>query len=174
MSTKSNIKVLNGEIESGMGNGKLNLAADLKVKVAAMAAESKNILGDENWNVFADAKGDFLYAEGELTNGLYSGERERYGIILGGGGKAGALSGEITSGYTLAGIRFGDTVGGCIECAEASAQGAFYYDNKKGNLVIRGYGAFGGEFGGRVGKFIEIPVLKFIKLTKDIVKIKLN
>jgi hypothetical protein len=64
-----------------MGNGKLNLAADLKVKVAAMAAESKNILGDENWNVFADAKGDFLYAEGELTNGLYSGERERYGII---------------------------------------------------------------------------------------------
>ncbi|MNL19527.1 hypothetical protein D3C87_1407330 [compost metagenome] len=54
-----------------------------------------------------------------------------------------------------------------VECVGATANVGIYFDNKKGNLVIKGSEMLGLEIGAKLGVLVEIPI---VKITEKVVK----
>ena len=162
-STKTNVKLFNVEGKSVGGRFSKSVSA----KARAVQAETKNRIGTENFNMYANAEGSALYAEATVDNGILTGETGKYGFNFGAGVEAGAAKGEVSSGLTVFGIKMGTTQGACVECVGVAANFGIYYDNKKGNLVIKGSEMLGIEIGAKLGFVAELPI---VKITEKIVK----
>ena len=162
-STKTNVKLFNVEGKSVGGRFSKSVSA----KARAVQAETKNRIGTEDFNMYANAEGAALYAEASADNGILTGETGKYGFNFGGGAEAGAAKGEVSSGLTVFGIKMGGTQGACVECVGAAANIGVYYDNKKGNLVIKGSEMLGIGIGAKLGFVAELPI---VKITEKIVK----
>ncbi|WP_157776674.1 RHS repeat domain-containing protein [Flavobacterium crassostreae] len=162
-SSKANIKLFNVEGKNLSGKYSKSVSA----KVRGIGAETKNRLGTEDNNIYYNAEVSVLYAEASSENGILTGEGGKYGFNFGGGAEAGAAKGEVSSGVTIFGIKMGTTQGGCVECVGAAANFGIYFDNKKGNLVIKGSEMLGLEIGAKLGVIAEIPI---VKITEKVIK----
>jgi RHS repeat-associated protein len=162
-STKTSVKLFNVEGKNVDGRYSKSVSA----KARGIHVETKNRIGTENFNMYSNAEGSALYAEASADNGILTGETGKYGFNFGAGAEAGAAKGEISSGLTVFGIKMGGTQGACVECVGAAANFGVYYDNKKGNLVIKGSQMLGIEVGGKLGFVAELPI---VKITEKIVK----
>ena len=111
-----------------------------------------------------------IYAKADISNGIYIGANNKYGFAFGGGAEAGFARGEITQGVTVAGAKFGITRGKCIECVGVTYRMGYWYDNKRGELNMQGFGSAAIEGGVKLGGSISIPINKWIKVIGTIKK----
>ena len=162
-SSKSNVKLFNVEGKNVDGRYSKSVSA----KARGIHAETKNRIGTEDFNMYYNAEASVLYAEATADNGILTGEGGKYGFNFGGGAEAGAAKGEINSGLTVFGFKMATTKGGCVECVGVAANVGIYFDNKKGNLVIKGSEMLGLEIGAKLGVLVEIPI---VKITEKVVK----
>jgi RHS repeat-associated protein len=156
-STDSRVRVLNAEFNNYTGQGELPLAVLVETRVAGIDFKTSNRMGTENFNYYVEGRACAFCAEAELSTGILTGEKDRYGFSLGGKAGASVLKGELSHGTTFFGIKFGTTIKGCVECAEVASILNFYYDNKKGKAVIEAKGALGLILGIGVDAIIEVP-----------------
>ncbi len=156
-STQFNLTGFRGEAFDYSGSGKVNWAVEAGAKATGVQATGSMRLGTNDNNIQANAEGNALVGEANISAGYFSGENNKKGAILSAEAGVYGLKGEFNPSFSVFGYKFGYTLGGSLGSAAIGAGLGAYRDTNKGTHHINGYviGAF--VVGGKVGFQIVIP-----------------
>ena len=138
------------------------LAVDVSAAVYGAKASVSGRLGTKEFNVFGGANGSVFSANANVSTGIFTGEGQKYGVLLDANVGAYALKGEYSYGATLFGISMQTKIGGSLGAAHIGGTAGTYYDARSGtfNITVQENIGFGVGESGEVKIKIPVPFIK--------------
>lgn len=155
---ESNISLMHASYTNNTGTGAVPLAIDFGGEASILSSTVSGVLGTKDYNLSGNANGSMWSANGNLAGGAFTGEGNKYGVLLDGNVGAQVLKGEVSGTATLFGVSFKGTLGGTAVSAHIGATAGAFFDNANGTFNIQVQENVGFGLGEKGAIEIKIPV----------------